>query len=462
MTEHLDAVIIGTGQAGKPLAGALAEVGWKTAIVERGRVGGTCIIDGCTPTKTMIASARVAHLARRVPDYGVNVGPVRIDMTVVRARKRTVVDSFSAGSERGMQRHATLELVLGEARFRGPHEVEVTLAEGGVRRFEAPKVFINVGTHPFISPVPGLAEVPFLDNASVMELDVVLSRLIVMGGGFVGLEFAQMFRRFGSEVTIVEQAATIARGEDEDIADALRQILEEDGIHVRVSARVERVEQDGENGVAALLSGSGGGERVAGSHLLVAVGRRPSTEALDLAAAGVRTDERGYISVSDRLETNVEGVYALGDINGGPPFTHVAYDDFRIVRANLLGGPGPATTADRTTPYAVFTDPQLGRVGLTEREAAAAGRAVRVARLPMSRVARAIETGETRGLMKALVDPDTGKILGAAVLGIEGGEVIAVLQTAMMGGLPYTALREAVFLHPTLAEALNNLFITLG
>ena len=460
MTERLDAVIIGTGQAGKPLAGALAEARWSTAIIERGRVGGTCVIDGCTPTKTMAASARVAYLARRAADYGVRTGPVTVDMEVVRARKRAVVDSFSAGSEKGMRRHETLELVLGEATFVGPRTVEVRLREGGTRRFEVERVFINTGTRPVIPPIPGLADVPYLDNGSVMELDEVPSHLVVLGGGFVGLEFAQMFRRFGAAVTVIETAPQIAGREDEDIALALAQIFESDGIDVRTDAHVELVERDA-GGVVVTVRAAQRLDRIIGSHVLVAVGRAPNTEELDLAAAGVVTDARGYIGVSDRLETNVPGMYALGDVNGGPPFTHVAYDDYRVVRANLLADDDARTTRDRFTPYVVFTDPQLGRVGLTEREARALGREVMVATLPMAHVARAIEMDEKRGLMKAVVDSGTGQILGAAVLGVEGGEIVAVLQTAMMGGLHYSALREAVYSHPTLAEALNNLFMKL-
>ena len=462
MTEQLDAVIIGTGQAGKPLASALAEAGWRAAIIERGRVGGTCIIDGCTPTKTMIASARVAHLARRAREYGVEVGPVEVDMEAVRARKRAVVDSFSEGGERNLGRHETLELVYGEARFEGPRTVAVELREGGVRRISAPHVFINVGARATVPALPGLADVPFLDNASVMELDRAPSHLLILGGGWVGLEFGQMFRRFGARVTVIEQGPRLAPREDEDIAAALTGVLEEDGLAIRAGQRAERVRLEGRDIVLTVSGGTASAERaeLAGSHLLVAVGRTPNTHTLDLDRAGIETDERGYIPVSERLETNVPGVYALGDVNGGPPFTHVAYDDFRVVRGHLLGGE-PRTTRDRMVPWVVFTDPELGRVGLGEREAREAGYDVKVASLPMSRVARAIEGAETRGLMKAVVDGPSGRVLGAAVLGVAGGEILSVLQVAMMGGLPWTALRDGVFAHPTLAESLNNLFATI-
>jgi len=460
MAEQLDAIIIGTGQAGKPLAGAFAKAGWKTAIIEKGRVGGTCVIEGCTPTKTMVASARVVHLARRAADYGVHTEGVEVDLATVRQRKRDVVDMFSTGSERGMQRHETLELVFGEARFVAPREVEVRLRDGGTRRLAAPKIFINAGARPRVPPIPGLDGVPYLDSTSVMELAEVPDHLVVLGGGFIGLEFAQMFRRFGAGVTVVERGEQIAGREDRDVADAIASILREDGIAVHTSAEVVRVDPADAGGVAVTFSIAEREYTARGSHLLVAAGRTPNTDTLDVNAAGLRTDERGYIRVDERLETDVPGVYALGDIAGSAPFTHVAYDDFRVVRANLLDGQD-RTTRDRPTPYTVFIDPQLGRIGLSESQAREEGWNVRVATLPMTRVARAIETDETRGFMKAVVDADTDRILGAAVLGVEGGEVMSVLQVAMMGDLPYTAIRDGIFAHPTLAESLNNLFMTL-
>jgi pyruvate/2-oxoglutarate dehydrogenase complex dihydrolipoamide dehydrogenase (E3) component len=460
MPETFDAIIIGTGQAGKPLAGALAEAGWKTAIVERGRVGGTCLIDGCTPTKTLVASARVAHLARRAAEYGVDVGGVEIDMPRVRQRKREVVDRFSAGSERGMLRQETLELVKGDARFIEPHAVEVRLSDGGVRRLTADRIFINAGARPRVPPIPGLVRGLYLDSTSILELGDVPEHLVVLGGGFIGLEFAQMFRRFGAQVTIVEAGGQIAGREDADVAEAITGILREDGITVHTGMEATRVDPLDGGGIA--VRGRLGQEEhtVHGSHLLVATGRTPNTEALGLDAAGIGLDERGYIRVNDRLETDVAGIYALGDIAGSAPFTHVAYDDYRVVRRNLLEG-GSRTRTGRMTPYTVFLDPQLGRIGLSETEARAQGHEFRVAKIAMSRVARAIETGETRGFMKAVVDAKTERILGAAVLALDGGEVMSVLQVAMMGDLPYTALRDGIFAHPTLAESLNNLFMAL-
>ena len=461
MSERLDAIIIGTGQGGKPLAGALAEAGWKAAIIEKAdRVGGTCVVTGCTPTKTMAASARVAYLTRRAADYGVRTGRIDVDLAAVRKRKRDIVESWSSGSRRGMERHETLELVIGSARFNGPGEVAVETHVGGTRVLAAEHIFINVGTRPAMPPVPGLDRIGALDNESVMELGEVPDHLIVVGGGFVGLEFGQMFRRFGSRVTVLETQPYCMPREDTDVAEAIRKVLGEDGLEILCGSTVERVERDTDGQVVVTVARSDGTRQIVGSHLLVAAGRVPNSDTLDPVKAGLELNDRGFIAVNDRLETNVSGIFALGDVNGGPPFTHVSYDDFRILKTNILDG-GQATTRDRIVPYTLFIDPQLGRVGLTERQGREQGYDVRVATLPMSRVARAIETDEMRGVMKAVVDGKTGRILGAAILGIEGGEIVAVIQVAMMAGLPYTALKDGVFSHPTLSESLNNLFMTL-
>jgi pyruvate/2-oxoglutarate dehydrogenase complex dihydrolipoamide dehydrogenase (E3) component len=460
-TEPFDAIIIGTGQAGKPLAGAFAEAGWKTAIIERDRVGGTCVVRGCTPTKTMVASARVAHLARRAGDYGVESGSVTVDMEAVRRRKRTIVDEWSEGSREGMTRHETLELIMGDARFVDERAVEVRLQDGGTRRLRGEKVFINTGGRPRVPDLPGLDAVPFLDSTSIMELGEVPGHLIVLGGGFIGLEFAQMFRRFGAPVTILQRGRRLAAREDEDVSDALREILEEDGIDVRTEAKATSVAASGRDGVSVRFERGGEEDELTGSHLLVAVGRTPNTDSLAPEATGLSTDPRGFVPVNERLETAVEGIWALGDVAGSPPFTHMAYDDYRVVRANLLDD-ADRTTEGRISTYTVFVDPQLGRVGMTEKEARASGAEVAVAKLPMSRVARAMETDETRGFMKAVVDRGSERILGATVLGVEGGEIAAVLQVAMMGRLPFTALRDGVFAHPTFSESLNTLFTTLS
>ena len=463
MTTHgdrFDAIVIGCGQGGNPLAVALTRAGWRTVLVERVHVGGTCINEGCTPTKTMVASARVAYLARRGADYGVGTGPVTVDMTRVRQRKRDVVASFRAGTERGLQRAEGLELLAGNATLTGPDTVVVELRDGGRRVLQAGTIVLNAGCRPSTPPVAGLGAVNALDSTSIMELDAVPEHLLVLGGGYVGLEFGQMFRRFGARVTIIQRGSALLAREDPDVAEAVTAILREDGLEVLL---------DAETTLAAALPGGGvrldvrvGGEvhALTGSHLVVAAGRRPNTDGLGLEAAGVMTDPRGYVKVDERLRTNVPGIYAIGDVNGGPAFTHISYDDYRILRANLLEG-GSATTTGRLVPYTVFIDPQLGRVGLSETEAAASGRAVRVAKMPMTSVARALEVDESRGFMKALVDPVSGEVLGGAVLGLEGGELMAALEVAMMGHLPYTTLRDAVFAHPTLAESLNNLFAKL-
>jgi pyruvate/2-oxoglutarate dehydrogenase complex dihydrolipoamide dehydrogenase (E3) component len=460
-TETYQAIVIGTGQGGKPLASALAKAGWKTAIIEReDKVGGTCVVKGCTPTKTMVASARVAHLTRRAADYGGQASSVSVDMTKVRERKRAIVDMFSGGSRRGMEKLNSLSLIFGEARFTGPKEIEVTTDQGDIRRLTAEKIFINAGARPAIPEIPGLDAVPYLDSTSIMELDTIPEHLLVLGGGYIGLEFGQMFRRFGSNVTIVQRASQLLAREDPDVAEAVAQILREDGVNVLLDSTATGVEQTEDGAIRVIIKSPTGERALVASHLLVAAGRVPNSDRLNLAAAGIRTDQRGFIPVNERLETNVPGVYVVGDVKGGPAFTHISYDDFRILRDNLLEG-GNASTRGRLVPYAVFIDPELGRVGLSEKEAKARNIKFRVAKLPMTRVARALETDETRGFMKALVDEETQQILGCAILGIQGGEVMSLIQVAMMGKLPYTAVQDGVFAHPTVAESLNNLFMTL-
>jgi pyruvate/2-oxoglutarate dehydrogenase complex dihydrolipoamide dehydrogenase (E3) component len=349
---------------------------------------------------------------------------------------------------------------MGEARFTGPRAIEVVLAGGGRRRLEADLVIINTGDRPATPPIDGLDAVPTLDSTSIMELDTLPDHLLVLGGGYVGLEFGQMFRRFGSRVTVVEQDPRLLAPEDQDVAEAVAGILREDGVDVLLDAEARRAGHEAGGGIRLVVRVEGEERTLAGSHLLVAAGRVPNTDRLGLAAAGVETDQRGYVRVNERLETNAPGVYALGDVKGGPAFTHISYDDFRVVNTNLIEG-GQATTRGRLVPYTIYIDPQLGRVGLTEQEARAEGRRVKVARMPMENAARAEEVAETRGLMKAIVDADTGQILGCAVLGIEGGELMSMLQIAMLGKVPYPVLREAIFAHPTLAESLNSLFYTI-
>jgi pyruvate/2-oxoglutarate dehydrogenase complex dihydrolipoamide dehydrogenase (E3) component len=459
--QHYDALIIGAGQAGVPLARALAAAGRRTALIERDHVGGTCINEGCTPTKTMVASARVAYLARRGADYGVKTGPVTVDLARVRERKRAVVESFRSGSQRRLEATANLNLIFGDARFTREKELEVrpTLNSGAPSQFSADLIFINTGGRASCTVLQGVERVPALDSTSIMELAEPPEHLLIMGGGYIGLEFAQMFRRFGSRVTVVQRNAQLLPNEDADVAAEVNTILEQDGVEVLLQTE-SRCVAPREGGIRLGVRTPAGERTVDGSHLLLAAGRTPNTERLDCAAAGIELDDKGFIKANPRLETTAAGVYALGDVKGGPQFTHISYDDFRIVRTNLLEG-GNATTDHRLLPYTVFIDPQLGRVGLTEKEARKQGRKIRVAKMPMSSVARALEMDESRGFIKAVVDAESGKILGAAVLGVEGGELMSVVQLAIMGGVTAATLRDAIFAHPLLAESLNNLFATL-
>jgi pyruvate/2-oxoglutarate dehydrogenase complex dihydrolipoamide dehydrogenase (E3) component len=455
--EHYDAIIIGSGQGGNPLSTTLSKAGWKTALIERAYIGGTCINYGCTPTKTMFNSARVAYLARRAADYGVHNGDVTINMREVRERKQRIVEEFRESGLKGIKREKNLDLVTGNAKFVGPHEIEIQLNDGGARTLTAEKIFINTGGRPVRPQLEGIEDVSALDSTSIMELDELPEHLLVLGGGYVGLEFGQMFRRFGSRVTIVQRVSQLLGREDQDVAEAVLNVMREDGIDVFLNAAAVRVQKDGVQ-INLTVRTTDGEQTLRGTHLLVAVGRKPNTEDLNLPAAGIETDQQGNVKVNNKLESNVAGVYALGDVKGGPQFTHISYDDFRIIRTNLLEG-GNATTEGRFVPYTVFIDPQLGRIGMTETEAK--GLNIRVAKLPMAHSARAIEMSETRGFMKAIVDADTNQILGAAVLGVEGGELMSMFEIAMMGKLPYTVLKDAIFAHPTLAESLNNLFMAM-
>lgn len=453
MAEQYDVLILGSGQAGNPLASDFVKAGKRVALMERAEVAGTCINYGCTPTKTMVASAQRAWQSRHAAELGIEVGSVRVNMEQVRARKRRIVEQFRTSNEKRFA-SGQPELVRGEARFVAPKEIAVALKAGGERRLIAETIVINTGDHPTVPRLAGLDSVLYLDNVSLMELDVVPEHLVVVGGGYEAVEFGQMFRRFGSEVTVIERGKHLLSREDEDVSEAVEAILREDGLKIETSANVVRV--DGQAG--GLRVDLQDGKSISGSHLLVAVGRAPNTKELQLSAAGVETDEHGYVKVDEELRTNVPGIYAAGDVKGGPAFTHVSYDDYRILRDNLITGKGGRKTTDRTTVYVVYMDPQLGRIGMTETEARQTGRKIKVARMPVSSIARAIETGETRGMLKAIVDVYSEEILGAAILAPEGGELMSMFELAMMGKLRYTTLEDAVFAHPAYAESLNTLW----
>ncbi|KPJ88318.1 MAG: mercuric reductase [Spirochaetes bacterium DG_61] len=454
--KNYDAIIIGAGQGGVPLGMALANAGWKTALVERKHVGGTCINEGCTPTKTMIASARIAYLSRRARNYGVHTGDLRIDMEKVRKRKRNIVASFRSGSERRINETKNLHLLEGEASFSGFKTISVKEAKGNVKELSSETIIINTGTHPSIPAVEGIEQVSFYTSTTIMELDTVPEHLLIIGGGYIGLEFGQMFARFGSKVTLIHRGKQLLSREDPDVAAEVLSVLREDGIDVLLESTPVSVESTG-RGISLQVKNKNAGDTLQGSHLLAATGRVPNTHSLKLELTSVRTDDRGFVQVNERLETTTSGIYAIGDVKGGPMFTHISYDDFRVLKRNLLTGEN-ATIKGRLVPYTVFIDPQLGRVGMSEKEAKAAGKRIRVAKLPMDWVARAIEVDESRGFMKAVIDAQNDQILGCAVLGIEGGEIAAIIQMAMMGGVTHHRIRDAVFAHPTIAESLNNLF----
>lgn len=445
-----DAIVIGSGQAGNPLTHKLADFGWQVALIEKEHLGGTCINTGCTPTKTMVARAQVAHYARNAARWGVRTGEVSVDLAAIVAQKDRIVQSFRSGQQRKVESRERVHLYKGEAQFIAPHQVEVN-----GKALESGRIFINTGTSPAIPRIEGLDAVGYLTNASIMEQRTLPEHLMVLGGGYIGLEFGQMFQRFGSRVTVVHAHDQILPREDADVAVALQKALEAEGLQFALGAQTTRVEKS--NGRIELhLNAPGARSTLSGSHLLVATGRRPNTRDLGLEKAGIQTDSKGFIKVNSRLETNVPGIWALGDVKGGPAFTHISYNDYQIVYANLVEGKD-LTINNRIVPYSVFTDPQLGRVGMTEQEARTLGRRLKIGKIPMNWVARALERDETAGIMKLVVDASNDRILGAAVLSTEGGELIQILGTLMLAELPYTLLKGAVYIHPTLAEGFFTL-----
>jgi pyruvate/2-oxoglutarate dehydrogenase complex dihydrolipoamide dehydrogenase (E3) component len=456
MNTSFDAIVIGAGQAGPSLAVRLASSGLKTALIEREHLGGTCVNDGCIPTKTLVASARAAHVARHAAEYGVNiVGPVSVDMKVVKARKDKVVAQSVDGLTGWLNGTPNLSLIWGAARFTGPHTLDVA---GQV--LEAPKIFINVGGRATLPDWPGIDAAPVLTNTSMMQLDTLPEHLLIVGGSYIGLEFAQMYRRFGSKVTVVEYGDRLIAREDPDVSKEVQAILEREGVVFLLSARDAKVNKADDRQIHVTLNSNGAARELHGSHLLAAVGRKPNTDELGLQAAGIETDKRGFITTDEQLRTNVEGVWALGDVNGHGAFTHTSYNDFEIVAANLFDN-DPRRTSDRIPAYALFIDPPLGRVGMTETEVRATGRPALVGVMPMSRVGRARERGETQGFMKVLVDAQTERILGAALLGIEGDEVVHLLLDAMAADVSYKVIQRAMHIHPTVSELIPTLLGTL-
>ena len=451
MATTYDAIVIGTGQAGPSLAVRLANSGMKTAVIERKLFGGTCVNNGCIPTKTLIASARAAHVARHATEYGVNIGgSITIDMRKVKERKSAVVQRSNEGVEQWLKGTENLTVYEGHARFDNARQVRV-----GTESLEAGKFFINVGGRASTPPLPGLEQVKYLNNSSMMEVDFLPEHLIVVGGSYVGLEFAQMYRRFGSEVSVVEMGRRLIQREDEDVSDAVKTILENEGIAIRLEAECIALEKRGDK-VAVNVDCSSGDKTVFGSHVLLAVGRTPNTSDLGLENAGIKVDQRGYIVVDDQLRTNVNSIYALGDCNGRGAFTHTAYNDYEIVAANLLDG-DQRRVSDRITAYALYIDPPLGRAGMTEAEVRKSGRKALITKRPMTRVGRAFEKGETQGFMKIVVDAETKAILGASLLGIECDEVIHSILDVMYAKAPYTVIQRAMHIHPTVTELIPTM-----
>ncbi len=455
MTEHFDAIVIGTGQAGPALAVRLAAAGRKTAILERKRIGGTCVNVGCIPTKTLIASARAAHVARRGQDFGVMInGEVRIDMARVKARKDEIVAQSNHGVTNWIRKAPNVTLIEGHGRFESPRTIRVN-----DRLLEAPEIFINTGGRPTVPTMQGLADVPYLTSTGMMDIDFLPDHLIVVGGSYIGLEFAQMYRRFGSRVTVVEMAPRIVAREDHEVSTGIQTMLEREGIAFRLNAQCLRMDKRG-GGIGVHVSCEQEPREIAGSHVLLAVGRDPNTHDLGLDRAGVATNARGFIEVDDELRTSAPGIWALGDVNGRGAFTHTAYNDYEIVAANLLEG-DRRRVSDRITVYALFTDPPLARVGMTEREVRVTGRPALVGKMMMARVGRARERSETQGFMQVLVDVETKRILGAALLGIEADEAIHCIIDVMAAGQPYTAISRTVHIHPTVAELIPTLLGSL-
>ncbi|TPG33472.1 FAD-containing oxidoreductase [Mycolicibacterium hodleri] len=446
MTTTFDAIIVGAGQAGPPLAGRLTEAGQSVAVIERKLVGGTCVNYGCIPTKTLVASAHTAHTARRGAEYGISTGAVSVDMAAVKARKDKISQDDRHGLESWLEGMDGCTLIRGHARFEGPHTIRVD-----DQVLEADRIFLNVGGRATAPAIPGLDDVDYLTNVGILDLDVLPDHLVIIGGSYIGLEFAQMYRRFGARVSVVERGPRVTAREDEDVSAAIQQILEAEGIDVHLGATGMRITKNTNGSGDFDLYPRDGAEPISGSHLLVATGRQPNTDDLGLDVAGIETDARGYVTVDDQLRTSVENVWAMGDCNGRGAFTHTSYNDFEIVAANVLDD-DPRRVSDRVPTYALYIDPPLGRAGMTAAEVLASGRKALVGKRPMTRVGRAVEKGETQGFMKIVVDAETKHILGASILGVGGDEVVQDILDMMTAGLPYTAISRTMHIHPTVSE----------
>ncbi|MDQ0109239.1 pyruvate/2-oxoglutarate dehydrogenase complex dihydrolipoamide dehydrogenase (E3) component [Chitinophaga terrae (ex Kim and Jung 2007)] len=458
--QKFDAIIIGSGQGGTPLAGKLAAKGWKTAIIEQRYVGGTCINDGCTPTKAMIACAEVANTVLHSNRWGVHCVGFNVDMPFVVGRKNNIVEEFRNGINTRLDETPNLTLFMGTAVFTGPKSIKVMGEElGEEHKLTAEYIFINTGTTPYIPPIKGIDKVPYLTSTTILDQVVVPKELIILGGSYVALELGQLYLRLGSSVIILEAASQLLSKEDPDVSVVIRNMLEQEGMQIHTNASATEVSKT-DNSIAVTATIEGKPQTLQGTHLLVATGRKPQTAALELHKTNVLTNDKGFIQVNEKLETSAPGIYALGDVNGGPAFTHISYNDHLLVYKNLFESAN-LSTKDRQLPYCMFTDPQLGRIGLSEQAALKKGLPFKVAKLPMNKVARAVETGHTTGFIKALVHEYDNTILGAAIIGKEGGELVSVLQMAMLGGITATQVRDMIFAHPLYAESLNNLFMSL-
>jgi pyruvate/2-oxoglutarate dehydrogenase complex dihydrolipoamide dehydrogenase (E3) component len=457
--EEFEAIIIGAGQAGVPLAKKLATAGWKTALIEKRAVGGTCINDGCTPTKTIVASARIAYLASKSTEYGIEIPTYKVDFKKVMSRKAEVVKQFRKGSESGIEKTENLTLFYGEASFTGSHELQINL-NGETQSLSAKYIFINTGAAAIIPDIDGVHDIDFLTSTSILELEEVPEHLLIVGAGYIALEFAQMFRRFGSAVTIIELSDRLLSKEDDDVAECITEILKKEEIQLLTKAKVTRFEQLPAGKIKAYVETDGKPNTQTCSHVLIATGRAPQTKSLGLEKTAIQCDDHGHVLVNEFLETNEPNVFALGDVKGGPAFTHISYNDYIVVSKNLLEGK-KLSIKGRPIPFCMFTDPQLGRIGLSEEDAKEQGLNYQVAKLPMENVARGIENNETLGFMKAIVDKDSRQVLGAAIIAEQGGEIMTMLQLAMTGKITYDELRIMIFAHPLYAESLNNLFMSI-